>query len=125
MRAYERARPVQIIGANTTGSATYWYVLVTSPLKTIKDLAGKTIAFATHGSSSHYEALDLIKEYRLRARVLSTGGAIATLSQLARGEVDVGWATPPAGLKEIEEGKIRIVARANEVKTFAARRSAC
>ena len=91
-------------------------MLATSPLKTIKDLVGKTIAFAAHGSSSHYDALDLIKEYRLKARVLSTGGAIATLSQLTRGEVDVGWATPPAGLKEVEEGKIRIVARANEVK---------
>ena len=116
MRAYERARPVRIIGANTTGSATYWYVLGTSPLKTIKDLVGKTIAFANHGSSSHYDALDLIKEYRLRARVLSTGGATATLAQLAQGDVDVGWAIPPAGLKEVEEGKIRIIARANEVK---------
>ena len=116
MRAYTRNAPVRIIGANTTGSANYWYVLGTSPLKTVKDLVGKTIAFAAHGSSSHYDALDLIKEYRLKARVLSTGGTVATLSQLTRGEVDVGWATPPAGLKEVEEGKIRIVARASEVK---------
>jgi NitT/TauT family transport system substrate-binding protein len=116
MRAYTRNVPVRIIGASTTGSANYWYVLATSPLKTIKDLVGKTIAFAGHGSSSHYDALDLIKEHRLKARVLSTGGAIATLSQLTRGDVDVGWALPPAGLKEVEEGKIRIVARANEVK---------
>jgi NitT/TauT family transport system substrate-binding protein len=116
MRAYTRTKPVRIIGANTTGSATYWYVLATSPLKTIKDMVGKTIAFAAHGSPSHYEALDLIKEHRLKARVLLTGGAAATLNQLTRGEVDVGWASPPVGLKELDEGKIRIVARANEVK---------
>jgi NitT/TauT family transport system substrate-binding protein len=116
LRAYTRAKPVRIIGANTTGSAIYWYVLAVSPLKTIKDLVGKTIAFATHGSSSHYDALDLIKQYRLKARVLSTGGTAATLNQLTRGEVDVGWATPPAGFKELDEGKIRIVARANEVR---------
>ena len=106
MRAYTRTKPVRIIGANTTGSATYWYVLATSPLKTIKDMVGKTIAFATHGSPSHYEALDLIKEHRLKARVLSTGGGAATLNQLTRGEVDVGWASPPVGLKELDEGKI-------------------
>src|SRR5262245_49651334 len=70
LRAYTRAKPVRIIGANTTGSAIYWYVLATSPLKTIKDLVGKSIAFATHGSSSHYDALDLIKQYRLKGRVL-------------------------------------------------------
>jgi NitT/TauT family transport system substrate-binding protein len=31
------------------------------------------------------------------------------------GQVDVGWAAPPFGLKEIEEGKIRIVARGSDV----------
>ena len=48
MRAYTRNAPVQIIGANTTGSANYWYVLATSPLKTIKDLVGKTICPYAH-----------------------------------------------------------------------------
>ena len=29
-------------------------------------------------------------------------------------QVDVGWASPPFGLKEIDEGKIRVVARATD-----------
>jgi NitT/TauT family transport system substrate-binding protein len=29
-------------------------------------------------------------------------------------QVDIGWAAPPFGLKEIEEGKIRVVARATD-----------
>ena len=29
-------------------------------------------------------------------------------------QVDVGWASPPFGLKEIEEGKTRVVARATD-----------
>jgi NitT/TauT family transport system substrate-binding protein len=29
-------------------------------------------------------------------------------------QVDVGWASPPFGLKEIEEGKIHVVARATD-----------
>jgi NitT/TauT family transport system substrate-binding protein len=30
------------------------------------------------------------------------------------GQVDVGWAAPPFGLKEIDEGKIRLIARATD-----------
>ena len=44
LRAYAGGAPVRIIGANLTGSASYWYVPATSPIKTIKDIAGKTIA---------------------------------------------------------------------------------
>ena len=29
-------------------------------------------------------------------------------------QVDVGWAAPPFGLKEIDEGKIRLIARGND-----------
>jgi NitT/TauT family transport system substrate-binding protein len=31
------------------------------------------------------------------------------------GQIDVGWAAPPFGLKEVEEGKIRIIARGSDV----------
>ena len=34
------------------------------------------------------------------------------------GQVDIGWAAPPFGLKEIEEGKIRIVGRGSEVPSL-------
>ena len=30
------------------------------------------------------------------------------------GQVDVGWASPPFGLKEIEEGQIRVIAKATD-----------
>src|SRR5438105_2408459 len=52
LRAYARNAPVRIIGANTTGTADYWYVPASSSVKTVKDIAGKTIAFSTHGSFS-------------------------------------------------------------------------
>ena len=29
-------------------------------------------------------------------------------------QIDIGWASPPFGLKEVEEGKIRIVANGND-----------
>jgi NitT/TauT family transport system substrate-binding protein len=32
-------------------------------------------------------------------------------------QVDIGWAAPPFGLKEIDEGKIRLVARGGDTET--------
>ena len=49
MRAYARGAPVRIIGANTTGDPQYWYVLASSPIRTVNDLVGKTIAYASNG----------------------------------------------------------------------------
>ena len=34
------------------------------------------------------------------------------------GQIDVGWAAPPFGVKEIKEGKIRIVARGGDVPSL-------
>ena len=59
MRAYVRGAPVRIIGANITGDPQYWYVLASPPIQTFKDFAGKTIAYATNGSPSHYNVFDL------------------------------------------------------------------
>jgi NitT/TauT family transport system substrate-binding protein len=115
LRAYSRGAPVRIIGANLTGGTNYWYVPANSPIKSIKDIVGKTIAYASSGSSSHYDMLDLIRQFKVKARPVLTGGAAATLNRLMLSRVDVGWATPPFGIAEIEEGKIRVVARATDV----------
>jgi NitT/TauT family transport system substrate-binding protein len=34
------------------------------------------------------------------------------------GQIDVGWAAPPFGLREIQEGKIRIIARGSDVPSL-------
>ena len=115
LRAYARGAPARIIGANVTGATNYWYVLKTSPIQTVKDLVGKTIAYAANGSLSHYNGLDFIKQFRLKARLVSTGEAAATFKELVAQHIDVGWAAPPFGIDEIEQDKIRVVARANDV----------
>ena len=45
---------------------------------------------------------------------MATGNPSSTLTAVMTDQVDVGWAAPPFGLKEIEEGKIRIVAKATD-----------
>jgi len=118
LRAYAKGAPLRVIGASTTGAATYWYVQAASPIKTIKDIDGKTIAYWTSNAASKYDVFDLIKQYRLKARPIAIGGPAATFTQVMSGRIDVGWAEAPFGVDAVEEGKIRVVARAADVSAI-------
>jgi NitT/TauT family transport system substrate-binding protein len=116
LRAYAKGAPLRVIGAGMTGTANYWYVQAASPIKAIKDINGKTIAYWTSNPASKYDVFDLVKQYRLnKARPMVTGGQTATFNQVMSGHVDVGWAEAPFGVDAVEEGKIRVVARASDV----------
>jgi NitT/TauT family transport system substrate-binding protein len=118
LRAYAKGASVRIIGASTTGSANYWYVPTTSPIKTIKDINGKTIAYPTSGEAGRYDVFDFMKQYRVKARTMPTAGAAVAFKQVMSGQIDVGWAAPPFGMDAVEQNKIRIVARANDVSNI-------
>lgn len=119
LSAFSKGAPVRIIGAEATGAADYWYAKTSSGIKALKDTDGKTIAYSTNGSSTHSIVLAFMKEYDLKAKPTATGNPAATLTAVMSDQVDVGWAAPPFGLKEIDEGKTRIVARANDAKIVA------
>jgi NitT/TauT family transport system substrate-binding protein len=112
MAAYNKGAPVRIIGAEATGAADYWYAKASSPIKTLQDTNGRTIAFSTQGSSTQSIVRAFIEEFKLTAKPTSTGNPPSTLTAVMTDQVDVGWASPPFGLKEIEAGQIRVVARA-------------
>ena len=114
MAAFAKGAPIKIIGAEATGAADYWYAKTSSPIKTLKDTDDKTIAFSTRGSSTNSIVLAFIKEFNLKAKPTATGNPSATLTAVMTDQVDVGWASPPFGLKEIEAGQIRIVAKATD-----------
>jgi NitT/TauT family transport system substrate-binding protein len=113
MAAYAKGAPVRIIGAQATGAADYWYAK-NPAIKTLKDTNGHTIAFSTNGSSTHSVVRAFIDEFKLTAKPQPTGNPSATLTAVMTDQVDVGWAAPPFGLKEIDEGKIHLVARATD-----------
>ena len=113
MAAYSKGAPVRIIGAEATGAADYWYAK-NPAIKTLKDTNGYTIAFSTNGSSTHSVVRAFIDEFKLTAKPQPTGNPSATLTAVMTDQVDVGWAAPPFGLKEMEEGKIHLVARATD-----------
>jgi len=113
MAAYSKGAPVRIIGAEATGAADYWYAK-NPAIKTLKDTNGHTIAFSTNGSSTHSVVRAFIDEFKLTAKPQPTGNPSATLTAVMTDQVDVGWAAPPFGLKEMEEGKIHLVVRATD-----------
>src|SRR3984885_6051335 len=113
--AYSKGAPVRIIGAEATGAADFWFVKASSPIKTLKDLNGKTIAYSTAGSSTESVVRAFIKENGLTsAKAMSTGNGPSTMTAVMTDQVDVGWASPPFGLKEIDQGQIRLLARATD-----------
>jgi NitT/TauT family transport system substrate-binding protein len=112
--AFGKGAPVRIIGAEATGAADYWYAKSSSPIKTLQDTNGRTIAFSTQGSSTQSIVRAFIDEFKLTAKPVATGNPSATLTAVMTDQVDVGWASPPFGLREQEEGKIRVIARASD-----------
>ena len=114
MAAFSKGAPVRIIGAQATGAADYWYAKKPE-IKTIKDADGHTIAFSSNGSSTQSIVRAFINEYKLTAaKPTATGNPSSTLTTVMTDQVDIGWASPPFGLKELEEGKIHVVAKATE-----------
>jgi NitT/TauT family transport system substrate-binding protein len=114
------ATPYRIISAEMTGAnELFWWVKGDSPIKSLKDADGKTIAFSSPGSSSNLILLTLLKQTGSKAKPTPTGGVPGTFTQTMTGQIDIGWSVVPFALKDVQDGKIRIVARANEAKELA------
>ena len=114
---YAKGAPVRIIGSDMIGSPdTYWFVQANSPIKSLRDAAGKTISYSQNGSSSHAALLSLLDQYKVDARPVSTGGHPATLTMTMTGQIDIGRGAAPFGLELVDEGKIRVIARGSEIK---------
>jgi len=119
LSAFSKGAPVRIISAETTGAGDlYWYVKGDSPIKTLKDTDGKTLAYSTNGSSTHGVVTAFMKQYDLKAKPTAMGGPAANLTAVMSGQVDVGWAAPPFGLDQLDKGDIRRIATGNDAAAF-------
>ncbi len=118
--AFQRGAPLRIIGASSTGSRElFWYVRAESPVRSMREVDGKTIAYSTTGSSTHIAVLRFVDEYKLnKAQPVATGDASSTFTQLSTGQVDVGWSVAPFQLKAMDEGKVRLIARASDLQAI-------
>src|SRR3954464_482929 len=117
--AFSKGAPVRMIAPETPGAADlYWYVKADSPIKTLKDTDGKTLAYSTNGSSTHGIVTAFIKQYDLKAKPTAMGGPAENPSAVMSGQVDVGWAAPPFGLDQLDKGEIRVIASGNDADVF-------
>jgi NitT/TauT family transport system substrate-binding protein len=119
LSAYSKGAPVRVIGAETTGANDlYWYVKTDSPIKSLKDTDGKTLAYSTNGSSTHGIVTAFMKQYQLKATPTAMGGPAANLTAVMSGQIDVGWAAPPFGLDQLDQKQIRIIATGSDADAF-------
>src|SRR5262245_41650642 len=116
MGAFSKGAPVRIIGAQATGAADFWYVRADSPIKTPADLAGKTMAYSTNGSSTHSMVLGFIETHKVAAKPTATGDPAGTYTSVMSRQIDAGWSSPPFGFDAIAENKIRVIWRGSELE---------
>jgi NitT/TauT family transport system substrate-binding protein len=117
--AFAKGAPVRAIANSTTGADDlFWYVPAASPIRSIKDASGKTIAFSTNGSSTNLAVLAFNREFGVQAKPVATGSPASTFTQTMTGQVDIGWSAPPFGIADLQQGRIRIIARLSDVPAF-------
>ncbi len=118
--AYAKGMPVKIISAEATGAAeAFWYARPESGVKRLADTNGKTVAFSSPGSSTNLILLQLVNQEKVSPKLVATGGAPGTLTQVMSGQIDVGWSVPPFVLQQLADGKLVIIARGSDVAALA------
>jgi NitT/TauT family transport system substrate-binding protein len=113
--AYAKGAPIRMIGAESTGDDSYWYVRADSPIKSMADMKGRTMAYSTQGSSTHANSLALNELHKAEAKPTATGGFPATYTAVMTGQIDAGWSAPPYAMEALRKGEIRIIARSMEL----------
>ena len=76
------------------------------------------MGYSVAGSSSHAALLALLAQENVDAKPTPVGGVTPSFTAGMTGQIDAAWSTIPIGLKEIDEGRIRVIARAADIKSL-------
>jgi NitT/TauT family transport system substrate-binding protein len=116
LAAYAQGNKIKIISSEFLGqNDTYFYVPADSPIKSIADLQGKSVAFPRPGGASEAILLGLRDETKMNFKMVATGGMDATYTMTMTKQVDVGYAIPPSMLSQVQDGKIRVLFSGDDV----------
>src|SRR5206468_10896021 len=86
--AFAKGAPVRAIANSMTGADDlFWYVPASSPVKSLQDAAGKTIAYSTTGSSTHITVLVFGRQAGVGLKPVATGSPASTSTQTMSGQV--------------------------------------
>jgi NitT/TauT family transport system substrate-binding protein len=115
--AISKGAPLEIVSSAFTGTSdSFWYVPSESPIKSLADTPGKTVAFTGYGSSSQMVLLRLLEQNNVsNAKTVAGGNPTAIQTAVMSGQIDVGFSIAPMGFLAADEGKIRIIARGGDV----------
>ena len=117
--AASKGAPVKIVSAQMTGAGDiFWYVKADSPIKSMKDMNGKTMGFSRPGSSTDLVGRALAEHFKVQPKHVSTGGIPDTRTQVMSGQIDAGWSAAPFNFELVSEGKIRIIAKGSDVPSL-------
>jgi len=106
-----KGAPIKIISRQYTGGRDHlWFVLIGSPIHSLKDITDRTtVAYSSNGSSGHIEALAMLRQIGVHAIPVATGGPAATLTQVMSGQIEVGYNTDGGLGFWPDRDKIRII----------------
>lgn len=118
--AFGKGAPVRVIGNFMVGARDlYWYVPAGSPVTSIKDADGRSIAYSTTGSSTDLVVRGFQRVFKIQLKPVAAGSPASTFTQTMSGQIDIGWASPPFGVEAAGAGRTRIVGRDSDVPDFA------
>jgi NitT/TauT family transport system substrate-binding protein len=114
----QRAK-IKIVGGYMTGqNDSFFYVPADSPIKSVEDIAGKSVAFSRPGSVSEQILFTLKKDRNIDFRMVSGGGLDTIFTMTMTKQIDVGVAIPPSILDMVENGRVRIVFTGDDVPSL-------
>jgi len=116
LAAAMRGAKIKIVGAQFTGQAgAFFYVPSSSPIRSISDLNGKTVAYPRPGGAMESLILALKNDNNLALKPVATGAMDATHTMVMTGQIDVGYAVVPSFLDKVEDGTIRVLLSSDQI----------
>lgn len=120
LAAAKQTKKFKIISSEFVGqNDTLYYVPANSPIKTAKELAGKTVGYPRPGSASEIVLFDLKKQAGIDFKMVASGGVDVTRTMLMTGQLDAGFTFPPYGMDALAKGEIRVLFSGDEVPGMA------
>jgi NitT/TauT family transport system substrate-binding protein len=118
--AFAKGAPIKIASSSFTGASDlFFYTKSDSPIKSFKDMSGKSIGFSRPGSSTFVAEHVLAEQESVTPNYVATGEMPATLTQVMSGQVDAGWAVVPVNLDLIAKKQLKIIGRGSDIKALA------
>ena len=119
LAAFAKGAPIRVVGSAMIGAAEFWYVPANSRIRSLKEAAGRKVAYAATGAASNLMVLGLQELHGIKFQPVATGDPAATLARVMSGQADVGYSVPPFAVAELAQEKIRIVERGSDLPALA------